>query len=85
MRYAAKRDASEKTIVDALRKAGCEVYTASDVDLFVSAPNGLWGIECKTAGSEKRLQPIQKWLRLHWDRYRVISTPEDALRLIGRL
>lgn len=85
MRYARRRDSSEADIIDALRKAGCEVWRGSDVDLYCARAGRLWGLECKTPGRQKRLQPIQTWLRPRWPDYHVVTTPEDALRAIGAI
>ena len=83
MRYARRRDDTEADIVCALISAGCEVRRAGDIDLLVSRAGRLWGLECKTPGREKKLQPIQEWLNGRWPDYHVVSSPEEALKAVG--
>lgn len=83
MRYARKRDESESAIVDALQKAGCQIWRGNEVDLYVARGGRLWGVECKSPGRQKRLQPVQRWLQANWENYCVVDSPEAALEAIG--
>lgn len=82
-RRAAKRDASEKDIVDYLRKAGWSW-------LAVSVPNGPDGfaakhsitiaVECKT-GTRKLRAGQQRWAESWQGLYYVLRTIEEAAAL----
>jgi hypothetical protein len=81
-----RRDANEKPIADALRKAGCEVTHGKDVDLWVKRPaTGLSKmIEVKMPGEELSLTPLQLKLAQMWQNdYCVVSSPERALAVMG--
>lgn len=85
-RYAAKRDANEGQIVDALEAAGCDVLRSTDIDLIVGHAGASYLLECKVPGrtSESRLRPLQKRLRASWrGHYAIVTTPEEALRAVG--
>ncbi len=84
VRRAAKRDANEPGIVQALEAAGCDVLRATDVDLIVGRANQNYLLECKLPSERKRLRPIQKRLRDQWrGQYAIVTTPEEALRAVG--
>ena len=56
--YAKKRDASEPAIVEALTKAGCQVWKHLPADLLVRVPSDKPGIfrvlECKTPQGKRK-------------------------------
>jgi hypothetical protein len=86
MRRAAKRDANEPTIVEALEAVGCDVLKATDVDLIVgrAGVNFLLEVKHPKRMSESNLKPIQKKLRSSWrGQYAIVSTPVEALTAIG--
>ncbi len=89
-RYDAKRDASEKPIVEALEGAGCIVYRKLPCDLLVrvkSDPPGIMRtIECKTptksgkAKLDKRQVEQAEFIELTGTKY--ATTPEAALAAV---
>lgn len=86
MRYAAKRDATEAAIVDALRQFGCVVIALSQPgipDLLVRTPDGrAHVVECKAPRGTRT--PAQlKFLGI-WGPVPLLRSPEEAVRwLIG--
>lgn len=65
MRRAAKIDATQREIVDALRAIGCSVLSLASIgkgcpDLLVSGPNWSALVECKSDGG-KLNETQQKW------------------------
>ena len=83
MRRAARIDATQDAIVDALLEAGYRVQTLAMVghgvaDLLVRCPDGrLALIECKSPGGT--LTPAQKAWITRWPETIVAHTPEEAL------
>ena len=85
MRYAARKDANEAAIVQALRDAGAYVWIIGlPVDLLVGYKDRTLLMEVKTT-SKKRLTGLQadffeKWMGGTLCR---VDSPEAALRMIG--
>jgi len=84
-RYAAKRDANEREIIDALTAVGCSVFQLSDkgvADLLVSRHGVNYLIEVK--GRRGVLTDDQEAFVEQWEgQYDVVTTPEEALRVVG--
>ena len=85
-RRAAKRDADEPAIVEALRRAGAVVWHLSrPFDLLVGFSGRLVGLEVK--GSRGRLTQEQEvdfaMIRSRGLPVYVVRTPEDALQAVG--
>lgn len=90
MRRAAKVDASQGIIVDALRKVGASVQSLAAVgdgcpDLLVGYRGYTKLLECKEARMKGRLRPSQTDWHCAWigDPVTVVETPEQALKAIG--
>ena len=86
MRRAAKRDATENAIVDALLEAGCRVQYLSQgggvPDLLVRTPAGQWQVlEVKSPGGGLTDQQVL-WMK-HYGPIPVVQTPKEALAAIG--
>lgn len=85
MRYAAKRDAVEPAIVEALTRAGCVVAKLSQAgvgDLLVKRQDGaLFLLECK--GRRGTLTPAQVTFRKAWGDVPLVRTPAAALEAVG--
>lgn len=93
MRHAAKRDANEPEIINALKAAGCRVQQLNDADapdLLVSRDGRNWLLEVKLplgkkgGGSRSALTPgqfawHQKWL----GPVAVVRSPAEALCAVG--
>ena len=98
MRRAAKIDSNQRTIVSALRKAGCEVLSLAAVgngcpDLLVHrwhTPGrlklaGLYMLEIKDGNkppSKRKLTPHQIKFRERWP-VQVVCSEEEALKAVG--
>lgn len=85
-RRAAKRDANERPIIDALEAVGASVLQVSEkgaMDLVVGFQGATHVLEVKAPG--KGLTPDQKDFHEAWrgSRIHVVETPEQALRAIG--
>lgn len=87
MRRAAKVDANQKEIVEALRKCGCAVYILGQpLDLLVWT--SMWGgtyylIEVKNPGGKNKLTPAQQEFRKTWPGpWYVVRSVQDALDLV---
>lgn len=81
-----RRDANEREIVDALERAGCLVDRVErrPYDLVVGRIGSVFLLECKVRGarmrdSQKRFSALWGWLGV----YKVVRTPEEALRAVG--
>lgn len=84
MRLAAKRDANEKAIVAALRKAGCLVLFLSGPgtpDLLVARGWLLRALEVKRP--KGRLTKAQEARKCEGWPVTVVRTPEEALSAVG--
>jgi hypothetical protein len=87
MRYAARVDANQAAIVEALRKAGAYVWVIGlPVDLLVGYKGHTWLIEIKR-DSKARLTPLQADFFENWSGSTLarIDGPDGALRMIGVL
>lgn len=84
MRHAARVDANQAQIVDALRKAGAYVWIIGlPVDLLVGFKNHTFLVEIKTT-SKKRLTTLQADFFKTWCGGTLcrVDSPESALRMI---
>jgi len=94
MRRAAKVDANQQEIVDALRKAGAIVQSLAAIgrgvpDLLVSFRGNLLLLEVKDGSkppSGQKLTADQvKWHQAWGALVEVVNSPEQALRAIGAM
>ena len=92
MRRAARIDANQPAIVDALRSVGAAVQPLHSVgqgcpDLLVSHRMRTYTMEIKDGSkppSERRLTPAQiAWHDAWRDAVHIVETVDDALRVIG--
>lgn len=79
---AAKRDITESSIVEGLRKCGYKVIRLDYFDLLVLAPSGfVFLLECKSPGG--RVTPTQnEMIRDGWPLH-FVKTVEEALEACG--
>lgn len=85
MRHAARVDANQAAIVEALRSAGAFVWIIGlPVDLLVGYKGHTFLVEVKTT-SKKRLTALQEAFFQNWcgGTLSRIDSPEAALRMIG--
>jgi hypothetical protein len=85
MRHAARVDANQAAIVEALRSAGAFVWIIGlPVDLLVGYKGHTFLVEVKTT-SKKRLTALQETFFQNWcgGTLARIDSPEAALRMIG--
>ena len=86
-RYAAKTDANQAEIVQALRDVGASVLVLSRVgqgvaDLAVGIRGETFFLEVKT--DKGKLTPREQEFMEGWrGHYAIVRTPEEALRAIG--
>lgn len=84
-RYGAKRDASEKLIVEAFEACGCDVYRLDrPVDLLVYHPafkSRVMLVECKTG--KESLNDWQKRFVERWPVH-VVRTAAEAVALMNK-
>ena len=84
-KYAAKRDANEREIIDALEKAGCQVWQVNHAglpDLYVMrAGKGYW-LECKS-GRYGKLTKAQQANLERGLRFEIVRCPIEALHAVG--
>ena len=89
MLWAAKVDANQAEIVEALRAVGADVALSHRLgggfpDLVVGFRNGCFMLEIKTA--KGKLTPAERKFMEGWrGHYAIVRTPEEALRAIGVL
>ena len=87
MRWAAKVDANQAEIVDALRQVGASVLVLSRVgqgcaDLAAGIRGETFFLEVKT--DKGKLTPAEREFMDEWrGHYAIVRTPEEALRAIG--
>lgn len=87
MRYAARIDANQQQVISALRAAGAFVWIIGlPVDLLVGYEGQTYLFEIKD-GPKKKLTKLQldffdKWTGAH---LHVVTSPDDALKIIGAL
>ena len=87
MRHAARVDENQKSVVDALRKAGAYVWIIGlPVDLLVGYKGHTFLVEIKST-SKKRLTGLQADFFENWAGGTLarIDSPEAALRMIGTI
>ena len=87
MRYAARVDANQTAIVEALRKAGAYVWVIGlPVDLLVGYKGHTFLVEVKN-GPRRRLTALQAGFFENWSGSTLarIDGPDGALRMIGVL
>jgi hypothetical protein len=80
-RWAAKRDANEDEIVDALRKAGCQVECRRDYDLHVIRAAKHYKLEVKMP--KGHLTPRQKKMLASGEDIILVHSPLEALKAVG--
>ena len=86
---AAKIDANQPEIVDALRKAGISVQSTASIgkgfpDLICAKGDQCWLMEVKTA--KGKLTPDQERFLMEWKgTVWIVRSAEDALRIVGVL
>ena len=89
MRLAARTDANQKEIVEALRAAGAVVLVLSRVgqgcaDLSAGFRGSNYFLEVKT--DKGKLTPREQEFMDEWrGHYAIVRTPEEALRAIGAI
>ena len=83
-RYARKRDANERDIIDELRNAGCAVIQENNVDLYVLPPHLPYWVAMEVKTKTGKLTDYQQ--RLHAslrDNYNyniaIVTTVDEAL------
>ena len=89
MRWAAKTDANQQEIVDALRQVGASVLVLSRVgqgcaDLAAGIRGQTFFLEVKT-DKGKLTEDEQKFMDEWRGHYAIVRTPEEALQAIGVL
>jgi hypothetical protein len=87
MRYAARTDENQAAIVEALRKAGADVWIIGlPVDLLVGYKGHTFLVEVKN-GPKRRLTALQDDFFKNWSGSTLarIDGPDGALRMIGVL
>jgi len=84
-RYAKRRDANHREIIDALRQAGCDVEEPDVCDALVGRAGRNYMLEVKVPGyAESALKPRQKRLRATWrGQYAIVTTIAEALAAVG--
>jgi len=85
-RRAAKRDANEPAIIQALTKVGAVVVAETNIDLYVFYRGGLYAMEVKDKSG--RLTPYQQKLHAHILEQTGYEVPkvysiDQALNIIG--
>jgi hypothetical protein len=89
VRRAAKVDASQSAIVNALRNVGCSVQSLAQLgdgapDLLVGRHGRNYLLEVKTGAKASQLNATQaQWHRLWRGSVYVVRTPEEALAAVG--
>lgn len=83
-RYAAKRDANEQEIIDALERVGADVTQLDEpADLLVDF-RGTWHLlEVKVSERSKLTDKQANFHSAHPGRVRIVWTPLMALRAVG--
>jgi hypothetical protein len=82
-RRAAKRDANEPPIIEALVAVGATIMQGRDVDLIVGFRGRNFLLEVKPEKGG-RLKPSQELLLDTWrGQYGIVRTPQEALQHIG--
>lgn len=86
MMRAARVDANQKAIVDALRACGCSVYVLGlPLDLLVGRQGKNYLLEIKT-GPKARLTEFQQDFRATWQgQWARVNTIDEAFKVVGLL
>ena len=85
MRRAAKRDANEREIIDALEKAGCTVWQVNHAglpDLYVMRAGAAYWLECKAAKGGRLTKAQQENLERGLP-FQIVTHPFEALHAVG--
>lgn len=82
-RYAAKRDHSERSILDALNQVGADYLLLDAIDVLVFYRGNVFLLEVKT-GKGRKTRSQQELVEKGWPLH-FVSTPEQALQIIGAL
>lgn len=94
MRRAARTDANQAAIIEALRAIGASVRDTSAVgkgfpDLVAGFRGRTWLLECKDGNkppSARKLTPDQIEFKATWrGHWAVVNSPEEALAIVGRV
>ena len=94
MRRAARTDANQAAIIEALRAIGASVRDTSAVgkgfpDLVAGYRGRTWLLECKDGRkppSARKLTPDQIEFKATWrGHWAVVNSPEEALEIVGRV
>jgi len=89
MRHIARVDANQSLIVEALRRAGASVLLLHQVgggcpDILVGYQGRCYLAEVKRPGRQANLTPDEQRFFSTWrGQADIVTSPEDALRLIG--
>lgn len=83
-RYAKRRDANELPIIAALLQAGVDVIQLDEIEIIAGVGGKNYLLEVKNPERIKRLTKRQTKLRKQWrGQYAIVSTAEEALRVVG--
>jgi hypothetical protein len=84
VRRAAKVDANQKAVIDALKRIGCDVYSIGlPVDLVVGYRAKNFLVEVKNPLGRNRLTQEQKDFISSWrGQVRVVRSADEAIRLV---
>lgn len=80
--YNAQRDANEKPIVEALKKAGCSVVRLNWVDLMVGYDGKTFLIEVKTEDGKLNAKQTLTFASWRGSKIHIIRTVDEALEVI---
>ena len=86
-RYRASADSNQKEIKDALEAIGCDVWVIGrPVDLLIGYRKRNFLIECKMPGkvNRKDQQAQRDWIKNWRGQVRVVTSPEEAIRLVTK-
>lgn len=87
-RWAARRDANEPAIVEALRGIGCTVGYGDWVDLIVGNQGNTYLLEVKDGSKPKsgrKLKPSQEKLVAEWrGHYAVVTNVDEAIKEVRK-
>lgn len=89
MRRAAKVDANQSEIVEALRAAGISVVSLASLgrgvpDILAASGTDAWLIEIKGPKGTLTVDQ-QKWIEAWTGVVHIVRTPDEALKLVGVL
>ena len=84
MRYAAKRDQSEKSILQALAIVGADYILLDAFDVLVWYQGRIVLLECKTPKKGRKTVSQKNLVERGWPLH-FVTTPEQALKAIGAM